>query len=58
MIKATINKVEVEVPEGTTILEAARTGELHHPDPRVTIPILSRKAHAAFAWWRSKAFPP
>jgi NADH-quinone oxidoreductase subunit G len=38
MIKATINKVEVEVPEGTTILEAARIANFtiptlcHHPD--------------------------
>ncbi|HVN24967.1 MAG TPA: NADH-dependent [FeFe] hydrogenase, group A6 [Syntrophorhabdales bacterium] len=38
MIKATINKVEVEVPEGTTILEAAKKVHFsiptlcHHPD--------------------------
>ena len=38
MIKATINKVEVEVPEGTTILEAARKANFtiptlcQHPD--------------------------
>ncbi len=38
MIKATINKVEVEVPEGTTILEAARKANFavptlcRHPD--------------------------
>jgi iron-only hydrogenase group A len=38
MIKATINNVEVEVPEGTTILEAARSVHFtiptlcHHPD--------------------------
>ena len=35
MIKATINKVEVEVPEGTTILEAARIANF-------TIPTLCR----------------
>ena len=38
MIKATINKVEIEVPEGTTILEAARSANFaiptlcRHPD--------------------------
>ena len=57
MIKATINKVEIEVPEGTTILEAARSANFaiptlcRHPD-------LPAEGPAAYAWSRWRAFPP
>ena len=56
MVNLTIDKKPVSVPEGTTILEAARS-------VNIAIPTLcylkgsTRSPPAGCAWWRSRAFP-
>ena len=57
MIHLTINQKPVAVPEGTTILEAARSAGIEIPS-LCYLKTSTGSAPAASAWWRWRACAP